>query len=450
MQNISISLVMTSSKTEVPSVKTTKANDNTFENFMMNHGAKVKQNAQSEDVLPTKKNDMEVTSYDSNDNKDVVKSDKSDLRPDDKFDSTKDTLQVNDETTKELTPEQMEEVLEQVVVTLQQIFQIPEELVQDVLNQMNIGLEDLVMMVSGPDAEQMLGEFAKEFVMELHGIADQATFLTNDTLATEMNQIIDEIKKVDVQEVELRNVLVEGEPEAKIEVETDLNTKEIAGEEVLTDNNGTASTENQTDSETPDDQGDSRDMISVTSFEQTDGTKETVFHDNMQTFTENLNKAFEVARDVSAETHTVTPQQIVEQIVEQVKVRVMPETTNLEMQLHPESLGRVNVQVSAAAQGTTTAVITVETQFAKEALESQLLTLKQNFQEQGLKVDSVEVTVSDFDLGHEERDANNQRQKDRKGPRRFRPDAGPEEEEDIGLETDSSRRSVDSTVDYTA
>ncbi|MFR1255038.1 MAG: hypothetical protein ACLSCU_02140 [Eubacterium sp.] len=38
---------------------------------------------------------------------------------------------------------------------------------------------------------------------------------------------------------------------------------------------------------------------------------------------------------------------------------------------------------------------------AKQALESQMLTLKQNFQEQGLKVDAVEVTVSNFNLESE-------------------------------------------------
>ena len=40
----------------------------------------------------------------------------------------------------------------------------------------------------------------------------------------------------------------------------------------------------------------------------------------------------------------------------------------------------------------------VENQMAKEALESQMIHLKEAFNEQGLKVDEVEVTVAEFGL----------------------------------------------------
>jgi len=57
----------------------------------------------------------------------------------------------------------------------------------------------------------------------------------------------------------------------------------------------------------------------------------------------------------------------------------------------------------------------VENQVAKEALESQMITLKETFAEQGLKVDAVEVTVSDFGLEHQNREAEQEQQRQASG-----------------------------------
>ena len=82
-----------------------------------------------------------------------------------------------------------------------------------------------------------------------------------------------------------------------------------------------------------------------------------------------------------------------------------------------------------------------------------MITLKQSFDEQGLKVDAVEVTISDFGLHQENRDASQEQQNNSSGNRRrFREDAG-EEGMDNGpgdKETEETRRDVNSVVDYTA
>ncbi len=142
---------------------------------------------------------------------------------------------------------------------------------------------------------------------------------------------------------------------------------------------------------------------------------------------------------------------IVEQVVEQVKIRVMPETTSMELMLHPESLGRVNIQVSAAA-GVAKATLIVENLMAKEALESQLMTLKETFAEQGLKVEAVEVTVSEFGLNQENHQAQQEQQNGAKR-RRFRSGDSMDDGVSEGTETDSTaaeRRDINSVVDYTA
>ncbi|SFR95844.1 flagellar hook-length control protein FliK [Anaeromicropila populeti] len=99
--------------------------------------------------------------------------------------------------------------------------------------------------------------------------------------------------------------------------------------------------------------------------------------------------------------------EIVDQVVEQIKVLIKPDSTSMELQLNPEHLGKVNVSV-VAKEGQMTAVFVVENQLAKEALESQMMTLKDNLSEQGLKVTSVEVTVANHGFEQNEFSEGNQ------------------------------------------
>lgn len=91
--------------------------------------------------------------------------------------------------------------------------------------------------------------------------------------------------------------------------------------------------------------------------------------------------------------------EIVTQVVEQIKVKVNADTSSMEVQLNPESLGKVNLTV-VAREGHITAQFVTENELARQALEGQVQQLRENLGEQGLKVDEVEVTVSNFDFSH--------------------------------------------------
>lgn len=88
---------------------------------------------------------------------------------------------------------------------------------------------------------------------------------------------------------------------------------------------------------------------------------------------------------------------IVEQVVEQIKVVIKPETASMELQLNPSNLGKVNLSV-LAKEGVLTANLLVQSEMAKQALEGQIQILKENLINQGLKVEAVEVAVSDFNF----------------------------------------------------
>lgn len=147
---------------------------------------------------------------------------------------------------------------------------------------------------------------------------------------------------------------------------------------------------------------------------------------------------------------------IVNQVVERIQSTVQEGTTTMEMQLNPESLGRVLLSVSNR-NGVMTASFTVQTAEAKEALESQMFQLRENLEQKNLKVEAVEVSVSDFTF-NQSAQADTGDQKDFRqghGKRmRFTPDEEEEDETTVGAEAEQVRRSVmrdtGSSIDYTA
>ena len=89
--------------------------------------------------------------------------------------------------------------------------------------------------------------------------------------------------------------------------------------------------------------------------------------------------------------------QIMEQIVNQMKVTISPETTSMEMQLNPENLGKVYVNISSQ-EGVINAQFHATNEIVKEALEVQIATLRENLNQAGVKVDAIEVTIASHEF----------------------------------------------------
>lgn len=85
---------------------------------------------------------------------------------------------------------------------------------------------------------------------------------------------------------------------------------------------------------------------------------------------------------------------IMEQITEFIKINVKEEATSLELQLHPASLGTVNVMLEQARNGNMLAKFVTQTEDVRAAIEAQLQQLTDKFNEQGVKVTAIEVTVN--------------------------------------------------------
>lgn len=83
---------------------------------------------------------------------------------------------------------------------------------------------------------------------------------------------------------------------------------------------------------------------------------------------------------------------IIRQVAEQVRIQVTADTSTMEMQLNPESLGKLSLSVELK-QGMLTAKFIAENEQVKEAIESQAVVLREDLDKQGVKVEAIEVAV---------------------------------------------------------
>lgn len=104
---------------------------------------------------------------------------------------------------------------------------------------------------------------------------------------------------------------------------------------------------------------------------------------------------------------------VIQQIVEYTKTSLTQQVKTIEMQLNPENLGKVFLHVSEK-QGVITAQITAQNENIKEALIQQAAELKDNLNQQGVKVEAVEVSVGTHEFEKNlEKDARQQEEQER-------------------------------------
>lgn len=107
---------------------------------------------------------------------------------------------------------------------------------------------------------------------------------------------------------------------------------------------------------------------------------------------------------------------IIQQVTEQLKVSMTSDETSMEMQLNPENLGKIYVNVSQK-NSQITAHMMVMNEVVREALESQLGNLRETLSQAGVKVDAVEVTVAshEFEQNLEQNSSKEQKQQEQSG-----------------------------------
>ncbi len=145
----------------------------------------------------------------------------------------------------------------------------------------------------------------------------------------------------------------------------------------------------------------------------------------------------EAVRETQAPTPYADTQAIANQVLDYIRSQVHEDFSSVEMHLHPASLG--NLQISIANRdGVVTASFVAQSEQVKAVIESQMAQLQDRFQEQGVKVEAVEVTVQthQFEQNLNQSDGQDRQTSGRKSPRRLRIDGDFTEEDLEDLEAD--------------
>ena len=135
---------------------------------------------------------------------------------------------------------------------------------------------------------------------------------------------------------------------------------------------------------------------------QSQKTKESSVNEHAQNMefqvrAEQLAAAPEEVNKVASRT-TIDVQDIMNQITEFAKVNLSSENSSIEMQLNPENLGKVYLHIAATKEGNITAELAVSSETVKTALEAQIADLRTSLNQQGIKVDAVEVTIASHEF----------------------------------------------------
>ncbi|SFB66732.1 flagellar hook-length control protein FliK [Butyrivibrio sp. YAB3001] len=108
----------------------------------------------------------------------------------------------------------------------------------------------------------------------------------------------------------------------------------------------------------------------------------------------NISEAVSTTETTTVEyTDRAQFENIVRQITEKISIVHNTQETSMELQLHPAHLGHVNILLTSGKDGII-AKFTAQNQIVKEAVETQMIQLQQKFDEQGIKVTAIEVTIA--------------------------------------------------------
>lgn len=234
----------------------------------------------------------------------------------------------------------------------------------------------------------------KDLVLQVNGLSDPSELLTNEVVC---NQLADLLQTVDefVQVTDMEQFV----QMASIEQTDDFST-------VLDEVDADGIDANEADMVEQTDAQIEEPMITVQREVASDSEESGAKNDSKQDdqniesqfnqFVQNLSNSTQGvdATPNSHFEHLQQMQEIVDQVVENIKITLSADSTSMEIQLNPEHLGKVNLSV-LAKHGQLTASFVVDNHMAKEAIESQLSVLKECLNEQGIKVEAIEVTVAE-------------------------------------------------------
>lgn len=329
--------------------------------------------------------------------------------------------QAASEEVTEVTTEQATNTVDNIIAKTAEVLGISEDDLKEVLENLGLTAMDLAnpqnvsMLVATVKADgDMMSLVTDEALTELVSEINEVVTSTLEEVSEELGIDIGEltVKLEEAIETPKNDVVTENvTPAANTNTEEvkafDQEVKDFTAKEVVSDDNevATVATTNQTN-DTSDDAGESladsknqNQSLTFTKNDKHESVKDNSVHNEAQANAFNVNVNNLNPQEVSVaplgdntQSLSSTQLDVINQINEYMKTQIKADMSTLEMQLNPANLGAVNVALSSK-DGNVTAQFTTQNELVKAALESQIMILKENLEQAGVKVNAVEVSV---------------------------------------------------------
>lgn len=334
-----------------------------------------------------------------------------DLDNADKIETMLDDIKQKIKDTLGITDEELEAALSVLGLTLQDLLN-PADLTQFVVQVK--GYDGAISLITDSDLSEQFKDIMNFINEQVEQLADEMNMTPQEVLeyvdetvgqdtfsdvlqdaavqieSPETDELMEELPKEDLRQPVQTEVTSDAAT-----VQTDTLDKKITVETQQQENGGQSADSQQPKSETAEHQVSTADIAA--------------------NLTQSINDTF--GEVITQNVHHVDAADIVQQIIDSVKVITTQNLQSMEIQLNPENLGKIHLIVTSK-DGIMTAQLTAQDEAVKKAIESQLAQLKENFNNQGLKVQNVEVAVESHAYDQNRDLAGNDRQEHEAGQNR--------------------------------
>lgn len=391
---VSPAVVGTGSTNKVSGTAQTKASAKKSGDFKSVMAASLANGASNGNIGKTNIKDNLINVQNTNTNKtsakDNISEDKSCVTGMAKNADTSSISDVNSKADNKDVTDTVKEVCEDIKAAIKEEFDVSDEDIKAAMELLGLTALDLLSTAK-----------VAELIEQLTG-TDALTLITNEDMMQSFNNIINVVDDANADIADMLGVKTE---EVGIVLEQNNIVPVVNSEDIAKQADGKeADTKNADDNinQTVDNQESLNEVLAKKITTESDGkaknnmsesneaNNKVTYADVADNMISNITDTF--ADIITEDISTVKEADIVNQVIDSVKLMASRELTSMEVMLNPEHLGSVHITVTAR-NGIVSAQIAAQNEQVKTALENQMVTLREQFESQGLKVDAVEITV---------------------------------------------------------
>ena len=391
---VSPAVVGTGSTNKVSGTAQTKASAKKSGDFKSVMAASLANGATNGNIGKTNIKDNLINVQNTNTNKTSAKNntseDKSSVTGSVKNADTSSISDVNSKADNKDVTDTVKEVCEDIKDAIKEEFDVSDEDIKVAMELLGLTALDLLSTAK-----------VAELIEQLTG-TDALTLITNEDMMQSFNNIINVVDEANADIAGMLGVKTE---EVGIVLEQNNIVPVVNSEDTAKQADGKeADTKNADDNinQTVDNQESLSEVLAKKITTESDGkaknnmsesneaNNKVTYADVADNMVSNITDTF--ADIITEDSSMVKEADIVNQVIDSVKLMASRELTSMEVMLNPEHLGSVHITVTAR-NGIVSAQIAAQNEQVKTALENQMVTLREQFESQGLKVDAVEITV---------------------------------------------------------